>query len=264
MYRHIVLEQQGPVATLRLARPETRNSMTPEMGDEVERACRELASDTEIRVVVLTGTGSAFSSGGDLSMLAKDAGLTDRGEMTMIDAPRSFYEKFLAVRRLPVPTIAAMNGHAIGAGFCLALACDLRVAVRDAKMGMTFVKLGLHPGMGATYFLPRLVGVAQACELFFTGRVIDAVEAERRGIVNTAVPREEFEERVSALAREIAGGAPLVLRSLKTAIYRGAERTLDEMLEDEAVNQSRTFRTEDAREGIRAVLEKREPRFRGR
>ena len=264
-YEHITLTREDGIATLTFNHPDTRNSMTPAMGDEVVRAVEELKADDRARVLILTGAGKAFSSGGDLSMLARDAGLSDSGGgPSMGGSPRDFYTRYLTIRQLPMPTIAAMNGHAIGAGLCIALACDMRIAVADAKMGMTFAKLGLHPGMGATYSLPRLIGTARACELFFTGRIIDAVEAERLGIVNRAVPRDEFPTVVRDLAREIAGTAPLVTRMVKKSIYRGVNHTLEEMLDYESLNQGITFTTEDAREGIRAVVEKREPKFTGK
>ena len=258
---------RGPsgIATLMFNRPESRNAMSPAMGDEVVRAVEELRRDDSVRVVVLTGSGKAFSSGGDLSMLARDSGVPVAGETpTMGGSPRDFYARYLAIRQLPVPTIAAINGHAIGAGLCIALACDLRIAAADAKMGMTFTRLGIHPGMGGTFFLPRLVGTARACELFFTGRVIDAVEAERLGIVNRTVPRADFDAAVRALATEIATAAPIAVRMVKRAIYRGVEQTLDEMLDLESLQQGLTFGTTDAREGVTAILEKREPRFTGR
>jgi enoyl-CoA hydratase len=162
-----------------------------------------------------------------------------------------------------MPTLAAINGHAIGAGLCIALACDLRIAAADAKLGMTFTKLGIHPGMGATYFLPRLIGTARACELLFTGRVIDAVEAERLGIVNRAVPRDQFAASVTALANEIASAAPLAVRMVKQSVYRGVQHSLEDMLDFEARQQSTTFATADAREGLSAIMEKRAPRFTG-
>jgi len=261
-YEHISLTREDGVVTLTLNRPETRNSMTPAMGEELVRAVEELRSDAAARVVVVTGAGKAFSSGGDLGMLAKDAGLSSEGPT--IGTPRDFYARFLSIRSLPMPTIAAINGHAIGAGLCFALGCDMRIAVADAKMGMTFAKLGIHPGMGATYFLPRLIGTARACELFFTGRIVDAAEAERVGIVGRVVERAQFSETVDALAREIAACAPTAVRMVKKAIYRGTEHTLEEMLDFESLQQSVTFTTADAREGIRAVMEKREAKFEGR
>lgn len=263
-YEHIRLERTEGIATLTFNRPETRNSMTPAMGDEVVRAVAELRRDSSLRVVVLTGSGKSFSSGGDLGMLGRDAGVQAGDEVpSMEGSPRDFYARYLAIRNLPMPTIAAINGHAIGAGLCIALACDLRIAVADAKMGMTFTKLGIHPGMGGTYFLPRLVGSSRACELFFTGRVFDAVEAERLGVVNRAVPREQFEASVQALASEIASTGPIANRMVKKAIYRSEHHTLEEALDYEGLQQGITFTTADAREGVTAIIEKREPRFTG-
>ncbi len=263
-YEHIRLGCDSGIATLTLNRPETRNSMSPAMGEEVTRAAEEIGADPDVRVVVVTGAGKAFSSGGDLAMLARDAGLSGETGPTMAGAPRGFYARFLAIRNLPQPTIAAMNGHAIGAGLCLALACDLRIAVAGAKMGMTFTKLGLHPGMGATYFLPRLIGTARACELFFTGRVIDAAEAERLGMVNRVASQQDFPAVVQALAREVAEAAPIAVRMVKKAIYRGVVHSLDEMLDFESLQQGISFTTDDAREGISAVLAQRTPKFQGR
>jgi enoyl-CoA hydratase/carnithine racemase len=261
-FEHIRLERDGGVATLILARPETRNSLTPAMGEEFAAAVEQIRDDPAVRVVVLTGEGKAFCSGGDLGMLARDAGLRSDGP-TIGGSSRDFYNRFLAIEKVEVPTIAAINGHAVGAGFCIALACDLRIAANDAKMGMTFVRLGIHPGMGATYFLPRLAGTATASELFFTGRLIDAREAERLGIVTRAVPRDDFASTVGALAREIASAAPVAVRMVKKAIRRGASHSLDEVLDYEALQQGITFQTADAREGIAAFLEKRPPKFTG-
>ena len=263
-YEHIRLSRDGGIVTLAFNRPETRNAMTPALGEEVPRALEEIRADASVRVLVLTGTGKAFSSGGNLGMIARDTGARPDSDAPSIGSARDFYGRFLAIADLPVPTIAAINGHAIGAGLCVALACDLRIAVADAKLGMTFTKLGIHPGMGATFFLPRLVGTARACELFFTGRVIDAGEAERLGMVNRVVARAEFDAVVRSLAQEIAAAAPLAVRLVKKSIYRGVRQTLDDMLDYEALNQQTTFATADAREGVTALLEKREPRFEGK
>ena len=264
-YEHIRVTRDDGVVTLIFNRPETRNSMTPAMGEEVIQAVEEIRADPSARVCVLTGSGKSFSSGGDLGMIARDTGVaTTASGPTMAGSPRDFYNRYLAIRNLPVPTIAAINGHAIGAGLCIALACDMRIAVADAKMGITFTKLGIHPGMGATYFLPRLIGTALACELLFTGRVFDAAEAERLGVVNRVVAREAFDAGVRAFAREVADAAPLAVRMVKKSIYRGVSHTLDEMLDYESLNQGFTFTTADAREGVSAILEKREPKFQGK
>ncbi len=264
-YEHILVTREGGIATLALNRPETRNSMTPAMGEEIVRAVDELKDDRDVRVVIVTGSGRSFSSGGDLSMLARDAGLSVTGDApSMHGSPGDFYRRFLCLRHLPQPTIAAINGHAIGAGLCFALACDLRVAASEARMGLTFSRLGIHPGMGATFFLPRLVGTSRACELLFTGRVFDAQEAERLGLVNRVVPAAELTVASRSLAVEIAAAGPVAVQLVKQAIYRGVEHSLDETLDFESSQQSFTFQTEDAREGVSAILEKREPRFTGR
>lgn len=262
-YEHIQLSRDGHIATLKLNRPEARNAMTPAMGDEVRRAVEELRADAAARVLVVTGEGKAFSGGGDLGMLARDAGVSDGEGESMGGAPRDFYRRYLSIRSLPIPTLAAINGHAIGAGLCFALACDVRIAASDAKMGMTFTKLGIHPGMGATYFLPRLIGTARACELLFTGRILDAPDAERLGLLSRVVAREAFPAAVQELAAEIAAAAPIVNRLVKRAIYRGVESSLEDALDLESMQQAATFETSDAREGIRAVMEKRAPRFSG-
>jgi enoyl-CoA hydratase/carnithine racemase len=223
-YEHIELSRDGHVATLRLNRPETRNAMTIAMGEEVQHAAAAVRDEGDVRVLIVTGAGKAFSAGGDLAMLA----------------------------------------HAIGAGLCFALACDMRIAASHAKLGMTFTKLGLHPGMGGTYLLPRLVGTARACELVFSGRVIDALEAERVGIVNRVVPQEALLLTAQTLAREIAAAGPVAVRLSKRALSRGVDHSLADALDLESLQQAATFQTEDAKEGIRAVMEKRAPQFTGR
>jgi enoyl-CoA hydratase len=261
-YQHILVGREDDIVTLTLNHPETRNSMSPDMGAEVVAAVEEIRADPAVRVLVVTGAGKAFCSGGDLGMLARDTGLRESGPT--IGSSRDFYGRFLSIRSLSIPTIAAMNGHAIGAGLCFALACDLRVAVADAKMGMTFTRLGIHPGMGATYFLPRLVGTARACELLFTGRVIDAGTAERLGLVNQVVARDAFATAVRGLAAEIAACGPIAVKMVKKSVYRGSAHSLEEMLDFEALQQTMTFQTTDAREGVAAVIEKREPKFEGK
>jgi enoyl-CoA hydratase len=178
--------------------------------------------------------------------------------------PREFYDQFLAIRKLPVPTIAAINGAAIGAGLCLALACDLRVAASGAALSMSFVRVGIHPGMGATFWLPTLVGVAKAWELLFTGRAIDAREAHRIGLVNRVVQRDQVVEEARVLAAEISEAGPVAVRLLKETLRRSLDQGLERALEEESRQQAKTFRTEDAREGIRAIRERRRPVFKGK
>jgi enoyl-CoA hydratase/carnithine racemase len=262
-YEHIQLTCDGHIATMKLNRPQARNAMTPAMGEEVARAVEDVRAAAAVRVLVISGEGNAFSSGGDLGMLARDTGASDQTGAGMGGPPREFYKRYLSIHSLPIPTIAAINGHAIGAGLCFALACDIRIAAADAKMGMTFTKLAIHPGMGATFFLPRLIGTARACELLFSGRIIDAHEAERFGVVSRVVPREAFAAAVLELANEIAAAGPIAVRLAKRALYRGVESSLDDALDLESMQQAATFQTTDAREGVTAVMEKRAPRFVG-
>jgi enoyl-CoA hydratase len=177
---------------------------------------------------------------------------------------RSFYKLFLSVRDLPVPTIAAINGAAVGAGFCVALGCDMRIISNRAKVGLNFTKLGLHPGMAATWTLPRLVGPGLAAELLFSSRVVDGEEAARIGLVNRALPAEEVLPAARALAEDIALCAPLANRAVKRALERSLGASLEDQLSFEASEQAINFEGEDVHEGIAAVREKRDPRFTGK
>jgi enoyl-CoA hydratase len=250
------------IATLTLNRPDARNAMTAEMGRRVEAAVDALNARDDVRVVVVTGAGRAFSSGGDLDSLAKEAGLSDAGDG--LEGGASFYRLFLSVGRLKAPSIAAINGHAIGAGLCFALACDLRVMHEQAKVGMTFVKIGIHPGMAASWNLPRLIGASRAADLLYTGRLVGAAEALALGLVNRVAADGDFAAAVRELATSIAANGPLAVRALKETLRGSAGRTIEEAVVREAEAQAGTFKSADAREGILAIKEKRAPRFTGR
>jgi enoyl-CoA hydratase len=257
----VVLERDGGVVTLTLNRPDIRNAMTAELTDAFTGAIAALRGDTGVRAVVVTGNGKAFCAGGDLSWIEPGPGAdvpTLRAKM------RAFYPTFLAVRSLDVPTIAAVNGAAIGAGLCLAMACDLRIAAEDAKLSTAFMRLGMHPGMAATYLLTRLVGTARAAELFFTAKTVDGREAERIGLVNRAVPAASLLEEARSLANDIAANAPIPMGMTKRAIYLAERADLETMLEYEGLAQPVTLATADLLEGLQAVKEKRPPKFEGR
>jgi enoyl-CoA hydratase len=248
--------------------PERRNAMTEAMGRALTQVVARLSADASVRAVVLTGAGSAFSAGGDLAMLEEksQAGRADRSAETRAANRafmREFYALFLSVRSLPCPSIAALNGAAIGAGLAVALACDIRLAARDAKLGLNFTKLGIHPGMGSSWTLPRLVGPAHAADLLLTGRIVDGVEAERIGLVNRAVPRDEVRAAALAVAEEIAACAPIAVRQTKQSLARSFEATLDEQLGFEAEQQAICYQSADFAEGLAAARERRSPRFRG-
>jgi enoyl-CoA hydratase/carnithine racemase len=260
-FETIILDVKDGIATVTLNQPQKRNAMTVQMGEEFLRAVGSLGGRDDLRVMVLTGSGRAFCAGGSLDMIqAKSEGGREDNKATMI----SFYRRFLSVLDLPFPTIAAINGYAIGAGLCFALACDIRLAAEDARMGMNFVRLGLHPGMGATYLLPRLVGASRACELFFTGELVDGREAARLGLVNRAVPAADLPEETARVARRIAANAPAAVRGVKRGVYHGLSATLEDVFDYESTEQAKCFETADFAEGISAMIEKREPRFTGR
>lgn len=256
----VLFEEDGGIGTITLNRPANRNSMDAELLPAFEEALARVQADRQLRCLVVTGTGKSFCAGADF----RSAGLAGAEGLLPQEFFMRLYEPFLRVGDLPMPVIAAMNGHAIGGGFGLAMMCDLRVARKDARYGANFARLGLHPGMATTYLLPRLVGLPRACELLYTGRLFDGKEALAMGLVNDACEAEAVLPRALELAREIALSAPAAVRMMKQTLYRHLEWNPREAARYEAHCQSRTFEMEDAGEGIAALLEKRPPRFRGR
>jgi enoyl-CoA hydratase/carnithine racemase len=263
----VLYEVADHVASITLNRPDNRNSMTPDLLGGLADAVSRARGDADVRCVILTGNGTSFCAGADFKSRPPglDGGRRDAGGYR---APHELlyetYSHFLAVTDIEVPVIAAMQGHAIGGGLGLAVVCDLRVANRDAKYGANFVRLGLHPGMATTWLLPRLMGVPRAIELLLTGRIISGAQAAETGLVHYAVPAEEVLPRARELAREIASAAPLAVRWTKRSIYAGLAWDPRSAARAEAHVQSRTSETEDSREGIAALLERREPDFKGR
>jgi enoyl-CoA hydratase len=262
-------EREGHVAVITFDDPSRMNAMTEAMGRALAEAARSLAEDERVRAVVLTGAGRAFSAGGDLGMIesmAREAS-AEPGEASRERHRafmRRFYELYLSVRSLPQPTIAAVNGHAVGAGCCVALACDLRVVAREAKLSLNFARLGIHPGMAATWTLPRLVGPAMAAELLFTGRAVEGEEAHRLGLANRAVAAERVLEEARALAADAAASAPLAVRGIKRALAHTERASLAEQLDFEASEQALCYASRDLAEGLSAARERRPPRFEGR
>ncbi len=250
--------RDGHVGVLTLDRPDNRNSMTSELLAAFSQASAAARADGEVRCVVVTGTGKCFSSGADFKS-------TGAQGTTGAPSERSFamYEPFLSLLDLAVPVVGALNGHAVGGGFGLALVCDLRIGALDAKYGANFARLGLGPGMAISYLLPRLVGVARASELLFTGALVDGAEAARIGLLNRAVATDEVLLVAMELARTIAANAPLAVRATKRAIQRGLDLHVRDAARLEAYAQAETVATSDAREGIAALLAKRDPEFTG-
>jgi len=249
------------VGVITLDRPDNRNSMTPELLDAFAAASARARDDGDARCVVVTGTGTSFSAGADFRAMVQ------RGGERAAPHERSYamYEPFLSLLDVEVPVVGALNGHAIGGGFGLALCCDLRVGAKEGKYGANFTRLGLSPGMAISFFLPRLIGVARANELLLTGRLVDGDEAARLGILNRVVPAGDVMASAMEMAEAIAANAPLAVRATKAAVRRGLR--IDEAREAaraEAYAQAETLASDDAREGIAALLGKREPKFTGK
>lgn len=249
------------VAILTLQREDRLNALTVAMGAAFEVAVASLAMEPELRAVVVTGAGKAFSAGGDLDFLEERAAASPQQNA---EEMRAFYRRYLSVRQLPVPVLAAIQGPAIGAGLCLALACDVRIAATKAKLGFTFVSLGLHPGMGATFLLPALVGPQTASRLLLTGDVIDGEEASRLGLVAEAVSAEETLPVTLAYARRMAAAGPVAVRSTARSLRLQDERGLEQALWREADAQAQCYATSDFLRGISAVRDKSAVRFEGR
>ncbi len=258
----VVHEIRDHVAVMFLNRPDNRNSMTPELLDRFAEVTDLVRAAPEVRAVVITGRGSCFSAGADFrSTLQRHAE----------DHPRqpheksyAMYEPFLRVLDLEVPVIGALNGHAVGGGFGLALLCDMRVGNCDAKYGANFAKLGLCSGMAISYLLPRLVGLARASELLFTGRLVRGSEAHGMGLFNDAVPADRVLPRALELAAEVAAAAPYAVRSMKHVMRQGLGWEVRRAAWAEAYAQAASLETADAKEGMSALLEKRTPTFHGR
>lgn len=257
----VLVEKDGRVTTLTINNPDKRNALSFELVDELAAAVEGIKSDPEVLCVIITGAGKGFSSGGDVKSMVPPEGV---GEKDMADFIKSYYLKNLSIMDIPVPTIGAINGHAIGAGCTLALACDLRVASKSAKLGLGFVKIGLHPGMGTTFFVPRLVGMARAYELLLTGEPVSGEEAARIGLVNRAVEPDQVMERARELAQKIAKGPRVPIRRMKESIGGSYNRSLAETLDLEAGFQVECSKTEDLMEGIKAFIERRDPEFKGK
>lgn len=256
----ILTQVAGGVATITLNRPEKLNSFAGDMRERLADALASIATREDVRVLVLTGAGRAFCAGGDIQHMV---GLKERGESFeslrgLLDAGRAVITRLAA---LPFPTLAAIHGPAAGAGLNLALACDLRVASDQATFGETFVRIGLHPDWGGTYFLPRLFGTGRALEMCWLGDSIDAAEALRAGLVHRVWAQAEFERSWRELASRLAAAPATSVMQVKQTLRASAGRNLEECLEAEAAAQAACWASPDSGEGLRAFVEKRTPVF---
>ena len=260
-YEHILVSETAGVVTITLNRPDKLNAFIGHMRRDLAEALEHTGSDRSVRAVIITGAGRAFCAGGDVRFMADLMQRNDSEEFARIlGAGRRV---ILAIRQMTKPVIAAVNGPASGAGANLAFACDLRVVSTAATFSQSFLKVGLHPDWGGTFFLPRLVTPNKACELFFLGDVIDAAEALRLGIVNQVVDPEELETATMQLAERLCAAPPIALAAAKQAVYASDTSSLEEMLRYETEAQLRCFESDDGHEGVHAFLEKRDPHFTG-
>lgn len=260
-YEHVLLHRSDGVGTLTLNRPEKLNAFAGTMRHELADALDELDHDPTVRVIIITGAGRGFCAGADVGYLAELVERRDVEAMAaLVEAGRRV---ITTMRESPKPVIGSINGVAAGGGANLALACDLRIASDQARLGQTFNRIGLHPDWGGTYFLPRLAGPARALELIWLAEVIDAEECLRLGLFNRVVPHHTLLDATMDIARALVAKPPLALALAKRAVYQSLDRTLPEMLDYELDAQLRCFESGDASEGIRAFVEKRTAAFHG-
>ena len=265
-FEQVLYDKSDGIATITLNRPQRMNAFTPQMLDEWYAALQDAHLDREIRVVIVTGAGRGFCSGADVSAGAASS-LMDR-ERSLVENRNFLRDSVQRIPRLAVlmekPYIAAVNGPAVGAGMDMASMCDIRFAAETARFAMTYVRMGLVPGDGGCYYLPRIVGLARTLDLIWTGRLFDAQEALAMGYVSAVVPADQLMEYTRECALKLARGPAVAIQQAKRLVYRSLELGADAALD---LAQQAMFicqNTEDAREGPRAFAEKREPQFKGR
>lgn len=256
----VLFEKNGPIGKIIFNNPEKLNAMTHEMGEALSQVIPQVNADPELRVVIITGAGRTFSAGGDFKFILDHREKSyEENQKEMVE----FYGKFLALRNIEVPTIAVINGAAVGAGMLIAAACDLRYAASGSKMGVNFAKIGLSSGMGGLYWLTRLAGPAVAADLLFTGRIFLSEEAKNLGLINDCFAADELESKVQSIAKAISQNAPLALKIMKRGIQKTLTLNLEETLEYESHGQAKCFHSQDLAEGIEAIKTKRHPSFTG-
>lgn len=266
-YKTLILERKDGIATLTLNRPERLNALTVEMGRELSDAVERVKGDLGSRVLVLTGAGRAFCAGEDVKERPADSDGT-RDQQTPLSklarGPESFMRFANSFRTMNKPTIASVNGYAVGQGLSIALACDIRIASNDAGFGAIWTRRGIPPESSGAYLLTQLVGPAKACELIFQGKMVDAQEAALIGLANQVVPAEKLQETTAEMARTIADGPPIAIAISKMMIYQALETSLAIHSRLEFFGLDYCFNSSDREEGIQSFLEKRPPKFQGK
>ena len=255
----ILVDRDGGIGWIRINKPERLNAFSGTMREELEQRLADFDADGEVRCVIITGVGRAFSTGGDITVMSEVVAADDIARFEhLVRAGAAIVRR---INSMSKPVIAAVNGPAAGAGACLALACDIRLASESATLGFTFTRVGLHPDWGGSYFLPQIVGDAIATELIYTAGMISAERCERLGLFNRTVPANELENSARTLAGQIAAGPQSVIAAARHIARGRFSADLEEVLELEVKAQLDAFRSANFREGIAAFLEKRTPRF---
>jgi 2-(1,2-epoxy-1,2-dihydrophenyl)acetyl-CoA isomerase len=258
MFNHLLYEIKNGICTIMLNRPEVYNALSPDLIQEITKAFTQAGEDTEVRVVVLTGSGDkAFSSGADLKNGL--GGATSLGESLR----KNYNPMILSIRNLQKPVICRLNGIAAGAGCSLALSCDVIIAAENARMSQIFVNIGLIIDAGSSFFLPRLIGSQKAFELASTGRIVEAQECLTLGLVSKVVPQDELDIVVAQTAKMYAKGATQAIGLIKKVLNQSYYSNLEQMLELEAQNQDIAGQTNDFLEGVSSFLQKKSPSFKG-
>ena len=265
-FKEILFKVDGAVATMTLNRPDIRNAIThPEIIAEIKSACARVNEHMETKVLIVTAVDPAFCSGGNVKDMKERKGMFQGAPAEVFDKYRqNIQEALMAVYNVEIPTIAAVNGSAVGAGCGLALMCDMRVASKGSTFGQTVVSVGLIPGDGSAWSLPRTVGMAKACELLFTSDMIDAETALSIGLVNYLADHDKLLDKANEIAKKIASKPPQALRLTKRLIRNAQYANLDHAMQEAAAFQSLCHYTEDHMEALSAMFEKRKPQFLGK
>ncbi len=265
-FKEILFQSEHGVATMTLNRADIRNALThPEMIAEIKSVCDRVNADLDTKVLIVTAVDPAFSSGGNVKDMKERKGMfSGSPAQIMENYRRNIQDVLLAVYNVEIPTVAAVNGSAVGAGCGMALMCDLRVASRKATFGETFLNVGLIPGDGSAFTLPRAIGMARASELIFAGDTIDAETALAMGLINYVVDHDKLLEKATELAAKIAAKPPRALRMTKRLLRTGQHSTLQQTMDHAAAFQSLCHYTEDHMEALSAMFEKRQPKFSGK
>ena len=263
-YETIILRKDEGIAAIVFNRPERGNAINEQMLDELSLAIDEVNNDEDTRVLVLTGAGRGFCGGGDIGRMGEDSAFSnvkpEKMRQFIIQSAQNVTRK---LRAIEIPTIAMVNGFAVGGGFDYACACDIRMGSENSRFASAFVRVGLIPETGGSYFLPRIVGISKALEILFTGRWVEAEEAEKIGLLNRLVPAKDLKNETTELARQLAKAPPISIRMTKQLVNTGLEVCLEETLSKAAAYQAIASASWDHKEGIVAWRENRDPVYRG-